>query len=147
MPITRCSAQKRQTLEEFYLDWANEDSQISSNLGKSMIEVIGLINMTFKETEIYGLTSHAHLLLLNDNSDESDWYVVIIASGDEFHIEYQLPKGKRPWRNATVKGATKSIKEFKDYIIIAMTESEGWVDCRELEGLYDKIKTEKKAYT
>lgn len=144
MPITRCSEQKKRTLEEFYQDWANEDNQVSASLGRSMLDVIGLINTTFEETEIFGLTSHAHLLLHEEDNDKSGWYVAIIANGHEFHIEYQLPKDKSPWENATMKGAATTLKEFRDYIIIAMTESEGWVDCRELQDLYEKIKRKKK---
>ena len=43
-----------------------------------------------------------------------------------------------------MKRVTTKLKEFRDYIIIAMTESEGWIDCKELQGLHEKIKREKK---
>jgi hypothetical protein len=141
MPILRCKDQKRQTLEEFYTDWASDKNQISADLGKSMLSIIDLINRTFIETKIYGLTSHAHLLFLSQDSSESDWFIAIIANGlQEFHIEYLIPKEKQPWSNATVKGATKSLDEFRDYIIIAMTESQGWKDNNELKRLYLQIK-------
>lgn len=135
MPIIRCKDQKRQTLEEFYSEWASDKNHISANLGKSMLAIIDLINNTFIETKIYGLTSHAHLLLLS-----SDRFVSIIANGlQEFHIEYLIPKEKQPWSNATVKGATKSLDEFRNYIIIAMTESQGWKDSDELKRLYSHL--------
>jgi hypothetical protein len=141
MPLTRCSEQKRQTLEEFYSEWASSDNQISSDTGKSMLRVVDLINRTFIETKIYGLTSHAHLLLLSQDNSQSDWYVCIIANGlNEFHIEYLLPKTKQPWAKASVKGATKSIDEFRKFIIIAMTESLGWKDNSELSELYQTTK-------
>ena len=35
MPIIRCKDQKRQTLEEFYSDWASDKNPISANVGKS----------------------------------------------------------------------------------------------------------------
>lgn len=141
MPIIRCKDQKRQTLEEFYSEWASDKNQLSADLGKSMLAIIDLINNTFIETEIYGLTSHAHLLLLSQDSSDSDRLVSIIANGlQEFHVEYLIPKEKQPWSNATVKGATKSLDEFRNYIIIAMTESRGWKDNDELKRLYAYIK-------
>jgi hypothetical protein len=106
-----------------------------------MLGVVELINKTFLETRIYGLTSHAHLLLLSKDDRKSDLFVVIIATGlKEFHIEYLLPEDKRPWTDARVKGATKSIEEFKKYIVIAMSESLGWRDSSELIELYRSTK-------
>ena len=141
MPLTRCSEQKRQTLEEFYSEWASSDNQISSAIGKSMLRIVDLIDRTFIKTKIYGLTSHAHLLLLSQDNSQSDWYVSIIANGlKEFHIEYLLPKNKQPWAKASVKGAIKSIDEFRKFIIIAMTESLGWEDNSELNELYQTTK-------
>ncbi len=52
MPITRCKDQKRQTLEEFYVDWASAKNQISADLGKSMLSIIDLIN-NLKSAESY----------------------------------------------------------------------------------------------
>jgi len=144
MPLIRCSEQKRQSLEEFYTEWASESDKISSTIGKSMLKIIDLINKTFTETKIYGLTSHAHLLLLSENNSMSDWHVVLIANGlKEYHIEYQMTKDSQPWENATIKGATKSIEEFKNLIIIAMSESQGWSKSAELNKLFTQIKTER----
>lgn len=140
MPIIRCKDQKSQTLEEFYFERASDKHQLSTDLGKSMLAIIDLINNTFIETEIYGLTSHAHLLLLSQDRSDSDWFVSIITNGfQEFRIEYLIPKEKQPWPNATVKGATKSLDEFRNYIIIAMTESQGWKDNDELKRLYSHL--------
>lgn len=139
MPITRCSEQKRQSLEEFYTEWASVSDEISAGIGKSMLEIITLINETFIETTIYGLTSHAHLLLLSEDNSLSEWYVAIIANDTEYHIEYQMTKDTRPWENATVKGGTRSIEEFKKFLIIAMFESQGWKS-GELGQLFTQIK-------
>lgn len=145
MPLIRCSQQNRQSLEDFYSEWASESNEISVGIGKSMLKVIDLINKTFTETLIYGLTSHAHLLLLSENNTLSDWYVAIVADGlEEYHIEYQMPKDSQPWENAIIKGGTKSIEEFKNFIIIAMFESRGWDKNDELNKLYTQIKTEPK---
>lgn len=141
MPLIRCSQQNRQSLEEFYSEWASESNEISAGIGKSMLKVIDLINKTFTGTMVYGLTSHAHLLLLSENNTSSDWYVAIVANGlEEYHIEYQMTKDRQPWKDAIVKGETKSIEEFKNFIIIAMFESRGWDKNEELNKLYAEIK-------
>ncbi len=140
MPIVRCKEQKRQTLEEFYTEWAFSDNSISSNLGKAMLQVLEKINQTFIETTIYGGTSHAHLLFFVTETNWADWYVSVIASTSEYYIEYRMPKNKQPWKDSMVKGATKSLDEFMNYIVIAMTECEAWPNNTELKRLYKKIK-------
>ena len=85
------------------------------------------------------MTSHAHLLLLSEDNSLSEWYVAIIANDTEYHIEYQMTKDTRPWENATVKGGTRSIEEFKKFLIIAMFESQGWKS-GELGQLFTQIK-------
>ena len=142
MPIQRCSEQKRQTLEEFYTEFIPEKNQFLADVGTAMLRVIKLINDTFKETIIYGLTSHASLNFLTLDNSENDWFVTINSSGDEFYIEYLMTKNNQPWPNATVKGATKSLDELKNLIIIAMTESQGWTESLELQALYNSIKSE-----
>lgn len=142
MPLIRCSEQKRQSLEEFYSEWVSQSNEISVSIGKSMLEIIDLIDKTFIDTKIYGLTSHAHLLLLSEDDSMSDKHVAIIANGiEEYHIEYQMTKDSQPWENATIKGTTKSIEEFKKFIIIAMFESQGWNKSTELNKLFSQIKT------
>jgi hypothetical protein len=81
MPLIHCSEQGRQTLQEFYSEWASSTDKISANIGRSMLGVIELINKVFLETKIYGLTSHAHLLLLSKDDSKSDLFVAIITNG------------------------------------------------------------------
>jgi hypothetical protein len=144
MPLTHCTEQKRQTLDEFYSEWASSDDKISSDTGKAMLTIINLINRTFLNTKIYGLTSHAHLLLFSQDNCQTKRHLSIIANGQEFHIEYLLPKEKQPWTNATVRGTTNSIEEFRKYIIIGMAESLGWEESSELMELYQRIKNIKE---
>lgn len=140
MPLIRCKEQKRQSLEEFYNEWASSDNTISSELGKSMLRVIEKINQAFVETTIFGSTSHAHLLLFTTETNDADWYVAIIANAEEYYIEYRMPKDEQPWKDATVKGATKFPDEFMNYVIIAMTKSGAWADNKELTKLYEGMK-------
>ena len=150
MPIIQCSEQKRQTLEEFYKSLIPDKVKSFADIGSPMLNVLELINKTFKETTIYGLTSHATLLLLNMDSSLGPQYVAINGletapngQGIEYYIEYLMTSDKQPWYNAKVKGGTTSLDELKRYIVIAMTESKGWTDSNELKKLYKELETEK----
>ncbi|MGN7784454.1 hypothetical protein ACTJIJ_08005 [Niabella sp. 22666] len=151
MPLIRCSEQKQLTLEEFYKEFIPNKVDTFADIGTPMLNVIKLINDTFKETNIYGLTSHATLLLLNKDCSSSPWFVALNGletspngQRNEYYIEYVMTAHKQPWPDAKVKGGTTSLDELKNFIIIAMTESAGWRDCNELKALYSKLKLNNK---
>ena len=134
MPIIRCSDQKTQTLEEFYSERLNEKN--SSEMGKAMLSIIDSLNNAFKQTTIYGLTSHYHLILLSQDSFKTDWYVSVVALDHRhYFIEYLIPEKIRPWPYAKVKGEAQSLEEAMKYISIGMSESLGWPDNQELKSL------------
>ena len=131
------------TLEDFFKSLIPNNIETFANIGSPMLIVLDIINGFFKETEIYGLTSHGTLLLLNKNSSLSPWFVSIKGiktnpnnERNEYQIEYLMTKDKQIWENTTVSGTTTSLDKLKKLIIIAMTESEGWKDNIELENLY-----------
>lgn len=136
MPLIRCSEQKRQRLEEFYTGFIPDKVNKFADCGTPMLKVLDLINSTFTQTIIYGLTSHATLQLLAEDSSLSPWYVALNGLEDEHYIEYLMTVEKQPWPNAKVKGVTKSLDELKQYLIIAMYESGGWTNSKELNSLY-----------
>lgn len=144
MPLIRRFEQNKQTLEEFYKDFIPKDDDQMLDGGSAMLEVLDFINKIFKETIVYGLTSHAALLLFNDNNEDSDYYLVINAYRSscyqEFRIEYLIPENNSPWDKATVNGSSKTFDEFKKMILIAMHNSEGWKSNIELENWYQKLK-------
>jgi hypothetical protein len=139
MPIIRCSEQKRLTLEEFYKEFIPDKVKSFVDVGTPMLNVLKLLNETFKETKIYGMTSHSTLLLLNEDSSLSPWFVALNGLESEYYIEYMMTRDKQPWTDAKVKGGTKSLNELKRLIIIAMTESGGWTDNKELKKLHDEF--------
>ena len=151
MPLIQCSEQKRQTLEEFYKELIPDKVKTFVDIGSPMLKVIKLLNDTFKETTIYGLTSHATLLLLNKDSSRSPWFVALNGletapngQRNEYYIEYLMTSDKQPWPDAKIKGGTTSLDELKNYIIIAMIESKGWTDNDELKRLYQNIRISNK---
>lgn len=146
MPIIRCSEQKSLTLEEFYKELIPNKVDTFVDVGTPMLNVLKLINDTFKETTIFGLTSHATLMLLNEDSLLSPCLVALKGletspngQRNEYYIEYLMTAEKQPWPDAKINGATTSLEELKNYIIIAMTESKGWTDSNELRALYKNI--------
>lgn len=132
MPIRRNTDQKSKTLTEFYTDVKNESNVVSKGVGTLMLNWIDRINSEFKETEIWGLTSHYHLILQNQNDYTSKTYVILITGMDEYHIEYLIPKELEPWENAYIKGATKSLDEAMEMLKTAMRNSKGWIKSTEL---------------
>jgi hypothetical protein len=140
MPIKRNTNQEKLTLKEFYGELVSRGekfekiSDFNVNVGKDMIRLLEMINETFKETQLWGLTSLIRLIIQKENDWASDWYVIISGGGaGNYRIEYLVPENKRPWKNARVQGEAKNLEEAKKYLIIAMNECEGWKDNKELQ--------------
>lgn len=99
-----------------------------------MIKIIKFINKSFKDTLIYGLTSHLRLVLLTENDTAAKWHIIVATIGDgEFHIEYKIPDRISPWPNGRLIGSTKNFEEAKKYLLIAMKECEAWQNNMELD--------------
>ena len=141
MPIKKSSDQRKITLEEFYIELSETSTNQSVDVGKKMHEFVKMINETFKETKLWGLTSHERLVIQSKDSSKSKWYVIISNIGtDDYYFEYLMPENKQPWLNAMIRGQARSLKEAKKYLLIAMKESEGWKGNLELERLINEIK-------
>lgn len=144
MPIVRRFEQKKGTLEEFYKEFIPKPEDQIGDGGTPMLEVLESINTNFKETVLYGLTSHASLLLFSNDHEDSDYYIVINAFRSnyygEYRIKYVIPENDSPWKGATVNGSSRTLDEFEKMIIISMYKSGGWKNNIEVENLYQGIK-------
>lgn len=149
MPIIRSSDQKSKTLEEFYKELTSENATMVENeIGKAMLEFISMVNETFKNSTLFGLTSHYSLVIQATDNWEDGWFVTVYSIGDKkFQFEYKMSEKESPWNYAIVKGQANTVSEAKDFLIIAMTESEGWSDNKELRKLYNKLKGRKTENT
>lgn len=132
MPIKRNTDQKSKTLIEFYTEIKNDSNPFSQGAGTLMLKWIDRINSEFKETEIWGLISHNHLILQAENDYTSPTYVILKTGMEEYHIEYLIPQESEPWENAYIKGATKSLDEAMTMLKTAMRNSKGWNESKEL---------------
>ena len=142
MPITVCKGHSKRSLLDIYKGIADYDNNpVWKNKSDAMINLIFLINQIFVDTQIWGLTSHDRLVLLSENNWDSRWHVIIGNIGsEEYYFEYLIPEHKSPWRDGIVKGVAASIEEVKEYLGIAMKESEGWKGNVELENLLESIR-------
>ncbi len=66
MPITHSSDQPSKTLEQFYLEVSQQESYSSKSTGKLMLDLLKMINNTFQDTQLWGLTSHHRLVIQRD---------------------------------------------------------------------------------
>ncbi len=137
MAIERCSDQKSQTLREFYEDMKKDKSNpMLETKGQAMLDFLDMIDENFKETRIWGMTSHDTLVLQAKDGWESDWFVAVNNIGTkEYYFEYRMPKDKTPWPYAIVKGMAPTFTDSAKYLAIAMKESEGWPDNKEVNKL------------
>lgn len=144
MPIIRSSEQKSKTLEEFYKEFISDTSSSFYNeVGKVMCSFLSMVNDTFIRTTLYGLTSHDTLTIQPTDKWEDGWYIAITALSDKIiQFEYKMNE-KSPWRYAIVKGQANTIQEAREFLIIAMTETGGWKENKELRKLYNKMKAKK----
>lgn len=141
MPIKRSSEQKGQTLKEFYIELSEISTNHYADVGRKMLEFVNMVNETFKKTKLWGLTSHARLVIQSEDNWKSKWYVIIANLGtNDYYFEYLMSEDKQPWDNAMVRGEAKSLKEAKKFLLIAMKESEGWIGNLELDRLLNEIK-------
>jgi hypothetical protein len=135
MPITRNSDQRRQTLEQFYFEISQEKNYSSKSAGKLMLDLLEMINHTFPDTQLWGLTSLYRLVIQAENASKSPWYIIVSGVGNEYHLEYLMPDHKSPWQGARVVGGATSLAEARRKLIIAMHECEGWSGNEELAEL------------
>jgi hypothetical protein len=128
MPLKRISDQRSETIEAFYLQLSEaQKGSPGEDSGQSMLELIKRLNEFFYHETIWCLTSHNQLVLLENDSWHSPWYVMITCVySREFHIEYRMPDGFKPWEDALVRGMANSLHRAIEYILIAMRNSGGW---------------------
>ena len=127
MNLRRCQDQKRQTLEDFYGEFAVSREPVSSGIGKTMVALIGRLRAQRDERPVYGLTSHERLFLLSKDTSQFPWFVGVLGlSKDNYVIEYLMPERLAPWPSAYVRGEARSEDQAIDMIQIAMERSEGW---------------------
>jgi hypothetical protein len=142
MPIKRISDQNTKTIEEFYIEISTESNAgDSKDRNSAMLAFLKIIDTAFVETTIWALTSLHRLVLLTQDDWKSKWYIIVSCFSDkEIHFEYLIPDEKHPWPDARVSGTANSLNNAKEYLLIAMKETNGWQNNKELESLLSEPK-------
>ncbi len=110
MQLIKCQDQKKQTLDEFYMEISLHEG--FEKVGKSMIDLINKLRAVSDDRQVFGLNSLYRLCLLSKDAGQSPWYVIIAAIGEQmYRIEYLLPERHAPWPDAYVMGEARSEDE------------------------------------
>jgi hypothetical protein len=128
MNLPRCSAQKGQSLDEFYGEMVPHETGLGTRTGSAMLSLLARLRAIPDDRSVWGLTSLSRLCLLSQDLWHTPWHVVFCAVGgkDDYVIEYLMPEASAPWPNAYVRGEARSEDEAVQMILTAMERSEGW---------------------
>lgn len=130
MPIQQSSLQSDLSINEFYAG--------NGQVGLAMLAFIERVNATFIHTMLYAVIADGRLVLLPEDGKDDKRYIVVSYDG-VWQMEYLLV-GRRPWKDAFIKGTAETIEEAISYLIIAMTETRAWLRKKELRRRYNKLK-------
>ena len=140
MPLERIPYQGPETFLEFYKKNAGLGDKLFRDQAKQMTEAVYLLDRIFKETIIYGVSSHLSIGLIPEKTgNQPKVRIHNIGLKDYFYVSYAIPKEIAPWDHAWVEGKQVSLEELEKYILLAMKRSEAWDDENsELSKLYAK---------
>lgn len=85
MPLLRASTT---TFEEVYATIGGNGTGPLADLCKLMLNFIAIIDEIIPETEIWGLTSHENILILNGNDKQNVIARVSVQAFSKYKIEY-----------------------------------------------------------
>ena len=96
-------------------------------MGEAMLGLLRSLELSRNEMVAFGLTSHAKLYFLEEDTYESPWYVSVIGTTpNEYYIDYLMPRESQPWREARISGRANSEAEAIEMIFTAIQKSDGW---------------------
>jgi len=122
-----CRDQSRMTLDAFYRELAEDNDPLWSICGRTMLDLIVRLRALPEPWRAYGLTSHASLCLMKEDSWQSEKMLKISVLDDcNIDVEYRMPDHLAPWPHAYVKGWARSIGEAIEMVRIGMARCEGW---------------------
>lgn len=141
MPLERISYQGVETFLEFYKKKATMGDELFRKKTEHMANAVRLINKIFKETVLYGETSHLRIgLIPNETENQPRVRIANIGFKEYYYVSFALPKKIAPWDHAWVEGKQVPFEELEKYILLAMKRSGAWDENPELVKLYVKNK-------
>ena len=119
---------------DFYRRIIEADPSDSKN-AQAMIRLIDRLDAEFPTTDVWLLTSHYHLILMDAPTyDGGEWLVTIQGTmGEEHLLSYLLPARDSPFsRPSQVHTTAMGLDQAVEFIKIAMRSSGGWPGSPEL---------------
>ena len=148
MPIFRSKSQgggAELSLREFYTPEEDTRDDLRESYA-SMRSFIERLDAEFKEADIWLLTSHARLVLMDvPEYDQGNWHVTISALGEEFFISYQLPEMDSPLPYSEVHAAALGLDAAFRYVVVAMANTGGWNQCQEIQNKAEQAGAAKRS--
>jgi len=138
MPVHTSQSQGGEAVDrqDFYRQIVeSSDSSVSTSGAEAMIRLIERLDVEFPTTDIWLLTSHQHLVLMDVSTyDAGDWLVTVQGVlGDEHFLSYRMPDAVSPFpRGTEVHTTAIGIDQAITFIRIAMRGSGGWINSTEL---------------
>jgi hypothetical protein len=121
---------------DFYREMAESaPSPILSDGYLAMVRLIDRLDSEFAATNIWLLTSHHHLVLMDSPTyDGGEWLVSVRSIvGQEYFLSYRMPDQICPFpRNTSVETTAVGLDQAIAFIKIAMRASGGWPDSTEI---------------
>jgi hypothetical protein len=114
----------------------SSDSSVSTSGAQAMIGLIDRLDVEFPSTDIWLLTSHQSLILMDASAYDAGDSLVTVQGvlGDEHYLSYRMPDEASPFpRMAEVHTSAIGIDQAIAFIRIAMRESGGWINSTELD--------------
>ena len=116
------------SLRRFYTELADRPGLNGlSRIGQQMLEFLPLLEAALKDEEVWTLTSHERLCLINEARYDAPWCVIVQAvPWGGFAVRYRLPDDQAPWPGAMVEGSAENVDRAVEMVQVGMTRSNGW---------------------
>ena len=108
-------------LGEIYRECPNPRVDLSG-----MLQVMHLLRQTPWNGIVYGLTSHAALVLTNEPRDGFRWVTIDPWGRPGYEVRYRLPESEAPWGGTQCGGIADTPERAVEMAVIGMRLCRAW---------------------
>jgi hypothetical protein len=109
-------------LDGFYRDFGHDKVDLTG-----MLEVLRLLRGTPWKGVVYGLNSHAALVLLKEDTHATTrWVTVDPWRRSGYEVRYYLPESEAPWTGAQCGGIATTPAEAAEMAVLGMKLCGAW---------------------
>ena len=128
MALTPITNQRDPGLYGFYrsLDRPGASGSLKA-AAEQMLQLLPLVEALCSDIPVWGMSSHATLVLLAEDASDAPGFVRISPVGKHgYEISYLMPEHEAPWPYARVTGHAPDTQSAGEMIRVAMQKSGGW---------------------